>query len=168
MWKRVLCTYARIKLRSPIHTIAQHVCTLVYLSMRGLLYYLCTNRQKAREESDLSLLYRIRQLRKSSGESNITICKKPALPDKPIVLVSEENMVRMKTGIGKIYNNNTYIPTLYGLFCVSLSRPSFKNISLFANYDISKCFVLSCENGDMFHIRAMSLTLPEDSNLCLG
>ena len=64
--------------------------------MHGLLYYLFTNRQKAREESNIPLLYRIRQLRKSSGESNLTMCQKAALPDKPVVLVSEENMVRMK------------------------------------------------------------------------
>ena len=73
------------------------------------------------------------------------MCKKPALPDKPIVLVNKENVVRMKTVIGKIYNNNnTNIPTQYDIYCVSLSRAQFKNINLFVNYDITKCFALSC------------------------
>ncbi|KAK2158684.1 hypothetical protein NP493_1763g00001 [Ridgeia piscesae] len=52
-------------------------------------------RQKAREESNISLLYRIRQLRKSSGESNMTMCQKAALPDKPVVLVSKQNMLEL-------------------------------------------------------------------------
>ena len=33
----------------------------------------------------------------------MTMCQKAALPDKPVVLVSKENTVRMK-----ISNNNTY------------------------------------------------------------
>ena len=42
------------------------------------------------------------------------------LLDKPIVLVNKENMVRMKTAIRKKCTNNNYIPTLYGLYRVSL------------------------------------------------
>ena len=50
------------------------------------------NSQASRLESNVSM-YRIRQLRKSSGESNITLCQKETFEDRPRVVISKENMV---------------------------------------------------------------------------
>ena len=50
------------------------------------------HREKSRLESNVSM-YRVKELQKSSGENNITLCEELTFEDEPIIVVNKENVV---------------------------------------------------------------------------